>query len=167
MDAVSDRPGAAGAPSSRTPNLRAIPLAAWLPVIVAGGVAGTLARAALESVLPAAPGAFPWMTFAINITGSLLLGALLQTLALSGDDRGWRKAVRLGVGTGVLGGFTTYSTFAMETGRLLTGAGASPAQVGTGVAYALTSVALGVGAAVVGISASTAVVRRARAGGRS
>ncbi|MFD1103242.1 CrcB family protein, partial [Schaalia naturae] len=148
--------GACGRPSPAAPSsaismdpeprpdrsARPMPVAAWLPVIVAGGMAGTTARAVLEAAFPAAPGAVPWTTLAINVAGSVLLGALLQGLALSGDDRGWRKAVRLGVGTGVIGGFTTYSTFALETVRLLGGGAAW-----TGAAYAAGSAAAGLTAA--------------------
>lgn len=93
---------------------------------------GTAIRAALESAFAAAPGAFPWVTFAINVLGSLLLGALLGAL-------GPRKVpLRLALGTGLLGGFTTYSTFIVELLAL---------PVLTATAYALGSVLAGVSAA--------------------
>lgn len=89
--------------------------AGWIAAIFAGGSAGTAIRAALESAAPHDAGQWPWATFAINISGAFILAALLEYLALTGPDEGWRKLIRLGVGTGVLGGFTTYSTFAVET----------------------------------------------------
>lgn len=77
----------------------------------------------------------------INVVGSLLLGL---TLGLVG--RGvWPEAARLAFGTGVLGGFTTFSTFSAELDALL-----SRGSVGGAVAYAALSVGLGVGAAVLG-----------------
>ncbi len=72
-------------------------------LVAAGGVIGVVTRYALGTTVPAA--ALPWMTVAINVTGSFLLG-LLMTLggALA-------PAVRLGLAVGVLGGFTTFSTY--------------------------------------------------------
>ncbi len=124
-------------------------------MVAAGGMIGTAARATAEAAFPAMPGAIPWTTFVINVMGSLLLGALLETLVLGGPDEGRRRVVRLACGTGVLGGFTTYSTFVAETEQLLRGG--APL---TGVGYAVASVAIGVSSAVVGILAA----RRLRRG---
>lgn len=119
----------------------------WLAVILLGGMAGTATRAALEAAFPSSPGGVPWATFGINVTGAFMLGALLEFLLLSGPDHGWRRAARLGLGTGALGGYTTYSTFAVETMNLL-GAG----HWLRGVGYALGSVILGFAAAVAGLA---------------
>ncbi len=127
--------------------------AANAALILIGGMAGTALRAALEAAAPAAPGTWPWTTFWINVTGSALLGALLEWLA-GGEDVGWRRSVRLGVGTGVLGGFTTYSTFSVETVGLLSGG-----QWAFGLGYAVSSAVLGIGAA----TAAIALLRRVRA----
>ncbi len=124
----------------------------WLAVIFVGGCLGTATRAALESAFVAAPGGWP-VTLWINLGGSLALGALLEALARSGPDQGWRRTTRLGVGTGVLGGFTTYSSFAVETIALAGGSWVS------GVGYALASVLLGVVAASVGIQLTRAALR--------
>ena len=118
----------------------------WLAVIFLGAASGTTARSLLEGAWPATPGAFPWTTFSINVCGSLLLGMLLEAIAESGRDAGWRRGLRLGVGTGVLGGFTTYSTFSVETVLLLR---SGHWLLATG--YALASVVTGVGAAMLGV----------------
>jgi CrcB protein len=122
-----------------------VPRGARTAVVFAGGVVGTAVRAALETAFPAQPGGWPWATFAINVTGAFLLGLLLETLARRGPDAGARQLLRLGLGTGVMGGYTTYSTFAVETVRLL-GAGA----VLSGLGYALGTVLLGLAAALAG-----------------
>jgi CrcB protein len=100
----------------------------------------------MEGAWPAGPGAFPWTTLWINIGGSLLLGMLLEAIAESGRDAGWRRGLRLGIGTGVMGGFTTYSTFSVETVLLLRSGHWLLA-----TAYALASVVTGVGAAMLGV----------------
>ncbi|MBD5784753.1 CrcB family protein [Cellulosimicrobium terreum] len=135
------------------------PLVALAGIVALGGAVGTTARALLEHVFAPVPGSWPWTTFAINVVGSFVLGVLLETLVRSGPDEGRRRTVRLGCGTGVLGGFTTYSTFAVEAERLLTGGHAA-----LGVAYALVSVVVGIVAACAGIVLAGAWARRRRAG---
>jgi len=120
------------------------PLVGAAALVAAGGTVGVLVRALLEQTFPAAPGAWPWTTFWINVTGSLVLGVLLGWLQ-RGPDVGARRRVRLGAGTGVIGGYTTYSTFVIEVEQLLTGGHAA-----TGVVYALVSVVLGVAVAIAG-----------------
>lgn len=115
-------------------------------LVAIGGGLGTAARALAEAAVPATPGAVPWTTFGINVAGSFVLGALLELLLRRGRDEGRRRTIRLLCGTGILGGFTTYSTFVAQTALLLSGGAAFMA-----AAYALMSVALGVGAAAVGI----------------
>jgi CrcB protein len=110
---------------------------------------GTLARAVLEDAAPAAADGVPWTTLGINVTGSFLLGLLLEVLTRTGLDTGWRRAARLTLGTGVLGGFTTYSTFAVEVSQR---AGAAPHVIGP--AYAVASVVLGAAAAALGYLAA-------------
>jgi CrcB protein len=123
---------------------------AWLAVILLGGTAGTALRAALEAAFPATPGQWPWTTFGINVCGALVLGVLLEVLAGTGPDRGWRRGLRLGVGTGVLGGFTTYSTFAVETLGLVR------------VDAWLLALGYGVGSVVLGAAVAFAGARAAR-----
>lgn len=139
-------------------------LAARLPaspslllLIVAGASAGTALRSWLEAVFAPAPGAWPWVTFWINVLGSFALGVLLEALAGTGPDQGWRRRVRLGVGTGLLGGFTTYSTFSLEVVGLMRGGSAW-----LGLAYALLSVTVGIAAAFGGTRVARALVRVGR-----
>ncbi len=127
-----------------------------LALIVIGGACGTAARAGLEGSFGATAGQWPWITLSINVLGSLLLGVLLELLS-SGDDRGWRRSVRLGVGTGVMGGFTTYSTYAVETVGLMRGG-----EWLLGLVYALVSVLIGIAAAAAGIVAVRWFRRRQR-----
>ena len=141
---------------------RPTPLLALAGLVAAGGAVGTTARALLEHAFAPTPGAWPWTTFWINLAGSFVLGALLETLLRSGPDTGRRRAVRLGCGTGVLGGFTTYSTFVVEVERLADGG-----HVALGAAYGLGSVVLGVLAALGGIALAAAVRGRATRGGEA
>ena len=106
-------------------------------MVILGGMLGTAARAQLEGAFAPPAGGWPWVTFAINLVGSFVLGALLEALSRTGRDVGWRRAARVGLGTGVIGGFTTYSTFIVETALLV-----RDGHVGTGVVYAVATFAL-------------------------
>ena len=80
-------------------------------IIMAGGAIGTLARYAASSAIMARVNSrFPFGTFFVNITGCLLIGALMTILA----DRGAHPNWRLGLVVGVLGGYTTFSSFEYE-----------------------------------------------------
>ena len=79
--------------------------------------------------------------------GSFLLGALLETLLRRGAESPRGRVLRLGLGTGVLGGFTTFSALALELERLLAGG-----QVAMALVYAVASLVLGVLACVAGIA---------------
>jgi len=81
--------------------------------ICLGGAAGTGARYLLSGwLLRAAGPGFPWGTLAVNIIGSFLLGLIMQVSLTTGLIS---PALRLALTTGVMGGFTTYSTFNYET----------------------------------------------------
>jgi CrcB protein len=113
--------------------------------VATGGAFGSVVRYLIASWSVERFGAgFPWGTFAINVSGSFLIG-LVFGLAARG---GMSPYVRLLLTTGVLGGYTTFSAFAFETYTL----GAEGAYL-RGVAYALGSVILGVIAAYAGIMA--------------
>lgn len=114
-----------------------------LVVVFFGGVLGTAIRAGIELAWPTQ--IWPAATFTINLSGSFALGILVGALFVRGPDNALRRRIRLGVGTGLLGGYTTYSTFIIEGDEL--------AHVGIGLAilYLVGSVVLGVLVAVLGM----------------
>ena len=124
--------------------------------VVCGGMVGTTMRALIEHRFGSGDaGRFPWETFAVNVSGALLLGALLELLALLGPDQGLRRALRLGLGTGLLGGYTTYSSFAVQTVAL-----GESGQVGTALIYDASSLLAGFLAAALAMVAARRVVTR-------
>lgn len=128
----------------------------WTLLLIGiGGAAGTLLRFGIEAAVPVGANGWPSATFVINITGALVLAAFLELLVLTGPDSGWRRRLRLTVGTGMLGGFTTYSSFMVEA-ALLGGAG----QYLIAFGYAALSVVLGFTASWIGISVVNALHRR-------
>jgi CrcB protein len=116
-------------------------------LVAAGGVLGAPARYAISQALPDSGRAFPTATFITNLTGALVLGALLEGLARLGPDEGWRRSARLLVGTGMCGAYTTYSTFTVESDQLL-----RAHRVGLAAVYAVGSVVLGLFATGLGIA---------------
>nr|WP_239522735.1 fluoride efflux transporter CrcB [Geodermatophilus sabuli] len=76
-----------------------------------GGALGALARWGIAESLPRSPGGWPWATLLVNLSGCLLLGVLLAVLAARSPEASWPRPF---LGVGVLGGFTTWSTFAVE-----------------------------------------------------
>jgi CrcB protein len=110
-----------------------------------GGALGTAARAALVATVPSPP-TWPVTVFAVNVIGSLLLGALVGTLGRRpATARG--RSLRLLLGTGMLGGFTTYSALALDTVHLALGG-----QVLQAVVVPVASVVVGIAAAALGIA---------------
>ncbi|MEG9249230.1 CrcB family protein [Arthrobacter sp. Soc17.1.1.1] len=111
-----------------------------------GGMSGTLARFGLAGALPT-PAGLPLGIFLINIAGAFALGLLLEALAQHGPDEGRRRAIRLLLGTGFLGGFTTYSALAVDSALLL-----DSGRVVEGIAYLAGSALLGLVVAAAGIA---------------
>ncbi|PZF79471.1 fluoride efflux transporter CrcB [Jiangella anatolica] len=87
-----------------------------LAVIAAGGVLGSLARHGLVSLQPDAATGWPWAVLAVNVSGCLLIGVLMAVLL---DLTAPHRLLRPFLGIGVLGGYTTFSTYAVDTQRLL------------------------------------------------
>jgi CrcB protein len=129
-------------------------------LVFAGGAIGTAVRYLLTLSIPPAAGV-PVVTFAINVTGAFMLGWLLQALALRGPDEGVRRAIRLFAGTGILGGYTTYSSLAVDTDGLI-----ASQSVGLSILYAVATIVLGAAASVAGIAVAAGIARR-RAGHRN
>ncbi len=90
--------------------------AAVVGVIALGGVIGAVARYEAGLWWPTRPGAFPWTTFGINVLGCALIGVLLVLVT---DVFTRQRLLRPLLGTGVLGGFTTFSTYAVDIQRLV------------------------------------------------
>lgn len=115
-------------------------------LVFVGGCLGVLLRAAIAEQVDA-DSALAIATFAINVVGAFALSVLIEALALRGSDIGYRRAMRLFLGTGLLGGFTTYSALAVQTDALLRGG-----QVGAALAYAVGTLTLGFAASLAGIA---------------
>jgi len=112
--------------------------------IVVAGAFGALARYGLDGwISRRAPTSFPWGTFAINVTGSFLLGLAFVLMTERFRPDPW---LRSAVTIGFLGAYTTFSTFSLETYRLVEdGAyGLALANVVGSVAAGLTAVYAGV-----------------------
>ncbi|MBT2389852.1 fluoride efflux transporter CrcB [Streptomyces sp. ISL-1] len=124
-----------------------------LAAIAAGGAAGTTARYAASVLWPAAPGAFPWATFWVNVLGCALIGVLMALVSEGG--RSAHPLVRPFLGVGVLGGFTTFSTYALDFSDLL-----EREEADTAMAYAAGTVAGAMAAVWLAASATRAVVTR-------
>jgi CrcB protein len=95
-----------------------------LAVIACGGVVGVLARYAVALRLPHRPGQFPWSTFLVNISGCLVIGILMVLVA---EVWPGRRLLRPFLGVGVLGGYTTFSTYAIEIQQTVTASAAAVA----------------------------------------
>lgn len=95
-----------------------------LAVIAAGGALGSLARWALAELVPARVGGFAWATFLVNVSGCLLIGVLM---ALVAQVWAGRPLLRPFVGVGLLGGYTTFSTYVVDFGRLVAEGAVGPA----------------------------------------
>ena len=122
-----------------------------LLVVAAGGALGAAGRFGAAKALPSAPDEFPWSTFLVNATGCLLLG-LLMVCAL--DVWPTSRYLRPFLGIGLLGGFTTFSTYALETRNLV----AEHQQQLAGV-YLVGSVAAGLTAVWLGVAVGRLTVR--------
>lgn len=127
----------------------------WGPADVVGAVAlggalGAVGRYAVYVTWPPGPAAFPWATFAANVIGSFAIGVLL-VLVTEVAGRPHRLA-RPFLGTGVLGGFTTFSTYAVETERLL-----ADGRVTLALMYLFGTLTAALLAAFAGMSATRAV----------
>lgn len=113
-----------------------------LPAAAVGGLVGASARFLVEQAIPHDETGWPMATFLTNVSGCFLLGALMPVLTVVG--RGATLA-RIFIGVGVLGGYTTFSTYAVQAGSLMD-AGAPSVAVGYLVATAVaacTAVLLG------------------------
>ncbi|MEU6551438.1 fluoride efflux transporter CrcB [Streptomyces sp. NPDC046915] len=142
------RPGPARRPAWRAQ-------APVVAVVALGGALGATARYALSLAWPTPPGGFPWATFWTNVGGCAVIGVFMVVIT-----EAWaaHHLVRPFFGTGVLGGFTTFSTYAVDIQRLLDGG-----RPGTALAY-LAVTLLAALAAVWAAAAATRGVLKPRPG---
>lgn len=118
----------------------------YLLVFVGAGFGGVL-RHIMNLVVSRTLGTgFPWGTAIINVSGSTVMGLLIGWLAFKAGAE-WTQHVRLFVATGVLGGYTTFSTFSLESILLI-----ERGNFGSAVAYIGGSVLLGVAGLWAGLS---------------
>lgn len=116
-----------------------------LVLTMVGGAIGAGARyLASSAVLRAFGNRFPWGTLGINIVGGLLMGILVGILARTSDGG---ESWRLFVGVGVLGGFTTFSAFSLETWAMIERGQTLPA-----IGYVAASVIGSVAALALGLT---------------
>lgn len=123
-----------------------------LVTISVGGALGSLARYGIGLVLPTSGGGFPWSTFLINVLGCGLIGVLMVLIT---EVWSAHRLLRPFLGVGVLGGFTTFSTYATEIHGLFRAG--SP---GLGLAYAAGTLVAALLATVLGVAVARAAFRR-------
>jgi CrcB protein len=116
-----------------------------LLIVGLGGALGSMARygAGLAFARLAPGAAWPWATLSVNVVGGLLMGLLVGWLAQRGQGG---ETVRLFAAVGVLGGFTTFSAFSLETMLMI-----ERRQLGLAAGYVGVSVVLAVGALFLGL----------------
>ena len=111
--------------------------------IAVAGATGALARYGLDEWLERRGGVFPWGIFVVNVTGAFLIGVAVEALEPRFEDATW---VRTAIVTGFLGAYTTFSTFSLDTYRLL-----DAGHTGTAIANALGTLAAGLVAVWLGL----------------
>lgn len=122
-----------------------------LLLIGGAGAVGSLARYAIGRLLPSLPGHFPWGTFSINLSGSLAIGFVLVFFPARFPSA---RLVRPVLATGFLGGYTTFSTYIVESDLLF-----RAHDVAMGVVYALSSLTGGLVAVFAGLICGRIFVR--------
>lgn len=110
--------------------------------VLVGGAVGTLGRALVGVWLPEAGPGWGWATLVVNISGALAMGLLVTWLA----TRVTAPLVRPFAAVGVLGGWTTYSTFALDATAVVGGHG-----VANALGYVVATLLIGVGASLAGL----------------
>ena len=118
--------------------------------IALGGAAGALLRVALADSYRSAGASWPWVTFAVNMAGALLLGYFVTRLQERLPLSAYRRPL---LGTGFCGALTTFSTMQLELLRML-----DAHRYGLAAGYAAASIALGYAC----VHLASAVVRRVR-----
>ena len=110
VDVLLRLPGDGEAGARRPKALRG-PQALLVGALAVGGALGAVSRYAIALAMPTPPNGFPWATLVINLTGSAALGLVLVLLA---ERFPRRRLLRMTIGTGFIGAYTTFSTFTVE-----------------------------------------------------
>lgn len=118
--------------------------AGLLGAVATGGVVGSLGRYGVGLTLTHAAGTFPWSTVVVNVTGSMAMGLLVVWVLSMREPHPWLRPF---LGVGVLGGWTTFSTYALDIHTLAT-AGRGQAAM----AYLVASLVVGLVAVGLGIT---------------
>lgn len=112
-------------------------------LVVLGGAVGSGLRYGVGILLPSSQGGFPWATLAVNVVGSFVLGMLIGSSLTSTP---LSRHTTLLIGTGLCGGFTTYSAFAVESVLL-----AQEGHIMTVAMYVIATLACCAAAALAGV----------------
>ncbi len=120
-------------------------------IFVGAGVGGVLRHGVNVGCARFCGVAFPWGTLTVNVVGSLAMGLIVGWLAARAGE-GWSEALRLFLTTGILGGFTTFSAFSLDSVLLW-----ERGQLGLALAYIGASVAGSIAALALGLSAMRSV----------
>ncbi|MBP0457151.1 fluoride efflux transporter CrcB [Streptomyces montanisoli] len=113
--------GLSASPRRREPRL---PHYTVLGVIAVGGALGAVARYGASRLWPAGTDGFPWATLTVNAVGCLVIGVFLVVVS---EVFSAHRLLRPFFATGVLGGFTTFSTYCVDIVRLVDSGRAGPA----------------------------------------
>lgn len=125
-----------------------------IAAVSAGGVIGALARYGISIAWPHGPSEFAWSTLVTNVSGCLLMGVLMVLVSEVYPNQ---RLLRPFLGVGVLGGYTTFSTYVVDVGHNAT-AGAAV----TGLAYFFATVIGALIAVWAGATATAWIVARRR-----
>ncbi|WP_416957022.1 fluoride efflux transporter CrcB [Streptomyces sp. Agncl-13] len=120
-------------------------------VVALGGAVGAVARYAASLRWPAQSGGFPWTTFGINVVGCAVIGVFMVVIT---DVWAAHRLVRPFFGTGVLGGFTTFSTYAVDIQKLI-----DSGHPRTALAYLAATLAAALAAVWLAVTAARRVLK--------
>jgi fluoride exporter len=118
--------------------------------VMIGGALGAALRYGVARVLPISSGGWPWATFVANVAGGLAMGVLAAWVLRQGEAA---EPMRLFLGVGLLGGFTTFSAFSLEMAMMV-----ERGQVTLAFGYAVASVVLALAALFAGLSIARGVL---------
>lgn len=124
---------------------------AVVTAIAAGGALGATARYGVAQLITGAPDRFPWATFWTNVSGSFAIGVVLMLVLERFPSSRFAQPF---LATGFLGGFTTFSSFAVESDVLV-----KDGHLGTAIAYIVSSLVVGLAAVWAGIACGRSIAQ--------